>query len=96
LIPKLGFSRFVGKTPADQRRHLFAVGHVVVLTEAEPGHVPMDLPESRVVTDGLPFAPAAILARQTANAPTSLAAAGPGKMGVFDVTRCVEKFIRII
>jgi hypothetical protein len=41
--------------------------------EAEPGHVPMDLPDVRAVTDGLPSATAAFRAREVAHAPTSRA-----------------------
>jgi hypothetical protein len=57
---------------------------------AEPGHVPMDLPEVRPVTDGLLLASAAVRARETANAPTSLAAAGLGKACVFEALSSVD------
>jgi hypothetical protein len=51
----------------------------------------MDLTEVRAVTDGLSLAPAAIRASETANAPISVAAAGLGKVSVFDVTQRAGK-----
>jgi hypothetical protein len=63
--------------------------------EVEPGHVRIELPEVRAVSDSLPFASAAIRAREAAIAPTSLAAGGLGEAGVFDVLGPMEIVVRV-